>query len=333
MSEKFWVGIDMSKDSFYAAVASENCAPREWAFLPFAKFAHSVKGVDDFLAWLRDGGWDAPHVAGVCIEATGRFSEQWVGHLNKRLEPVCLLNPARPKAFASSLGIRDKSDRVDACVLALYGKSHQPRPMQESSPQERELRDMSRLRNALQQQCQANEQRLADGPSKIARDVLKKTIAALNREITRLEKAMEQLLKDTPAMADDYKRAQTVQGIGPKTATVILAEFGDLRNYKRGELVALAGLFPREYSSGTSVRKKNKLAKAGKPSVRAALYMCAMSAVRANPHLKQFAERLKAHGKTPMQILGAVMRKLLLLVRAVVVGECDYDPARHATIQ
>ena len=88
----------------------------------------------------------------------------------------------------------------------------------------------------------------------------------------------------------------------------------------------MAGLYPREYTSGKSVFKKPRLAKGGKGNVRRRLYMCAMVALKHNPVLKRFAKHLMAQGKTPMSALGALMRKLLLIARALVVSGKDFDP-------
>lgn len=331
---KVWVGIDVSKHSFHASVADEASTLREWAALPVAPFEMSVQGMRAFLAWVRDLGVAKDRVAGICIEATGRYGYRWMELLHDRLGAVSQVNPARPKAFAYSLGIRDKSDPVDARVLALYGKVNEPRPMSPLSPIQQELRELSRLRHSLESQCRANEQRLLDGPSSATvRNSLKKTNKAFAREIERIGKAMDELIRKDDTLKKDFKRAKTVKGIGTKTAMTILAEFGDLRQYNRDELVALCGLYPREYTSGKSVHKKPRLVKGGKASVRAALYMCAMSALRADAHLGAFANRLAKNGKEPMQVIGAVMRKLLLLVHAVVVSETDYDPHYQQRVQ
>jgi transposase len=331
MSKTAWVGIDVGKQSFYAAVAENSVIPRQWASLPANAFEHSARGLTQFLKWI--GCLDCV-VEGICIEATGRYTSQWVDLLKGRLGPVCIVNPARPKAFAKSLGIRDKSDRVDACVIALYAVATRPKPTTAHSSAQRELRELCRLHHALQEQCQANQQRLLDGSSSsFVRSTLKKTIADLQRQMRRIEQAMDNLIRSDKVLDEDFKRAKTVKGIGTKTATIILAEFGDLRRYNRDEVVALAGLYPREYSSGTSVRKKSRLAKAGRTPVRAALYMCAMSAIQADPKLGQFAGRLLANGKHPMQVLAAVMRKLLMLVRACIVNQTDYDPNYQHTLQ
>lgn len=334
MSKTAWVGIDVSKESFYAAVADDTVAPRQWTSLPVTHFEHSAQGLTEFLAWLHKAGWTPSCVSGVCLEATGRYTHQWIQLLKDRLAPVCVVNPAHPKAYGNSLGIRDKSDRVDACIIALYAKTTRPQPAHTDCPAQRELRELSRLRHSLETQRQANQQRLADAPtSAFVRSTLKRAIAALEREIRRIEQAIDQLIRQDQAMSNDLKRATTVKGIGRKTACVILAEFGDLRRYNRDEIIALAGLYPREYTSGMSVRKKPRLAKAGKTPVRAALYMCAMSAIQADPNLARFAQRLKAHNKLPMQIIAAIMRKLLLIVHAVIVTETDYDPNYQHQLQ
>jgi transposase len=243
------------------------------------------------------------------------------------------VNPARPLAYAKSLGIRDKSDRVDACVLALFGQATQPRPRSRPTQAQRHLRELSRTYQTISAEWQAHQQRLQSGlTSPAARTCLRTIMRAVAKQKGALEDEMKRLIAQDPVLKHDYKRAQTVKGIGPKTATVILAEFGDLRQYNRDELVALAGLYPREKTSGRSLRKKARLIKAGKAGVRAMLYMGAMNAVKYDPWLRAFARRLEAHGKQPMQILVAVMRKLLMIVRAVVIAEQDYDPNyQHAS--
>ena len=327
MSKKFWIGCDISKKTFWIAVAEVDDLGMDWMKLSHQEFDHNEKGVAAFLKWLKGLGIAKQEVAGICLEATGRYSMQWAMLLNERLGPVSIVNPAAPKAFGTSLGIRDKSDRVDACVCAMFGRMKRPQPTTFRSPKRQELCEQFRCYQALDSQRIANEQRLNDGPSsKPVRAALRKTIKALEREIAQLKNEMDKTIKGDPELHDDAKQARTIQGIGDKAVWVIFGEFGDLRQYKRNELVALAGLFPKEFSSGTSVHKKPRLAKGGGGRVRKILYMCAMSAQRYNTKIRAYSERLAENGKTPMQILGAIMRKLLLLVRAVVVSGEAYDP-------
>lgn len=327
MSNKFWIGCDISKRTFWIALATLGGPDMDWAKLRHHEFENTAQGIMAFLKWLAGLGIGKQEVAGICLESTGRLSLQWAMLLDERLGPVSIVNPAAPKAFAKSLGIRDKSDRVDACACAMFGRMKCPPPTNFRSPKRQELCEQFRCYLALDRQRSANEQRLNDGPSsKSVRASLRGAIKGLERQIAKLEDAMDQTIKDDPELNKDAKQAQTIKGIGKKATCAILGEFGDLRQYKRNELVALAGLFPKEFSSGTSVHKKPRLAKGGGGRVRQMLYMCAMSAKKHNPHLKRFAQRLEKNGKTPMQILGALMRKLLLMVRAVVVSAQAYDP-------
>ena len=290
------------------------------------KFEHSEQGVDNFLTWLKGLGFCKDDVAGICLESTGRHSLRWALILDERLGAVSIVNPAKPKSFGKSLGIRDKSDRVDACLCAMFGRMKHPAPTNFRSEKRQELCELFRCYHALDRQRIANEQRLNDGPSsKSVRKILRDTITNMVFQITALEQAMEKTIEE------DEERAASIKGIGKKSVWVILGEFGDLHQYKRNELVALAGLFPKEFSSGTSVHKKACLAKGGGGRVRQVLYMAAMSAQQHNPQLKVFSERLKKNGKAPMQILCAVMRKLLLMVRAVVISGKDYDPKYLST--
>ncbi len=327
MSNKVWIGCDIAKNSFWIAVAKVDDPDIGWVKLPHREFEHSADGVEDFVQWLERMNIGKQDVAGICLESTGRFSAQWNLLLEERLGPVSIVNPAAPKAFRSSLGIRDKTDRVDACVCAMFGRMRRPRATILRSPKRQELCEQFRCYLALDSDRIAHEQRLNDGPSSPSvRGVLRKVIQALAREIEKLKAAMAQTIKDDPELSQDAKQAATVIGIGPKSVWAILGEFGDLRQYTRNELVALAGLFPKEYTSGSSIHRNARLAKGGGGRVRKVLYMSAMSAQRYNPHMKAFADRLKKNGKEPMQILGAIMRKLLLMVRSVIISGEAYDP-------
>jgi len=327
MSKRFWVGVDVGKGPFWAGISDTEAGVQQWTDLPAQSFENTPAGFDAFVAWAAKNGVDVQSVAGVCLEATGRMSTRWTKALDDRLGPVSIINPALSCAHRKSLGIRDKTDRVDACVLALFGKATEPAPTVFRSSSRQELCELYRLRESLNAQCHANEQRLADGPtSAFVRATLAKMIKAQKRQIKNVEKQMDAVIAEEPELRQDAKRIETIAGVGRKTAWVILSEFHDLRLYKRNQLVALAGLFPKQTISGTSVHKKPRLAKGGGAAVRKALYMCAMSAKRHDPRMRKFAQDLQARGKQPMEAIGAVMRKLLLTIRAVVVNETDYDP-------
>lgn len=331
MSKSYWLGIDLSKQGFDAGAVDPTHPVQEWARIPGASFSFTAEGVEALVSWCAIRKVTARTLAGVYVESTGRHSRRFAAALAGRLGPVCIVNPAHAKSFRNSLGIKDKTDRVDARVLALFGRTMRPEPQPERTEAYRELQDLSRLHQALQEQCQANEQRLQDGPeSAMVRTVLEAMIAQQQTQLKRVETEMDRAIASDPSLQADVRRACTVVGVGLATARVVFAELGNLRAYGRNEVTAAAGLFPKHFLSGTSVHKKARLAKGGGARVRKALYMASLSARRFDPNLSALADRLVRRTPDPLKpkaALGAVMRKLLLRIRAVVVSGKDYD--RH----
>jgi len=328
MCKPSWIGVDLGKQTFSAAVASQGTRPADWASLAVEQFPHDKQGITAFVRWVKRH--TGKSLLGVCVEATGRLSWSFMDALKGRLGCVCLVNPARPHDYAKSIGLRSKTDRIDACVLALYGLAMTPVPTALPDSRQRQLRELARLHErAVSDQIACRNQLGEPYESSLAKTVLRKKLRALEKEAAVIEAEMDRLIAQDQQSKADIKRMLTVPGVGPKTARLMVARFGDLRRYSRNELVALIGVYPREHSSGTSVHKKPRMAKAGERRIRANLYLSAMNARRFNPHFKQYSERLGARGLQPMEILGAIMRKLVLTLRAVVVTGTDFEPDRQ----
>nr|ACS15391.1 transposase and inactivated derivative [uncultured bacterium FLS12] len=325
MSNSYWIGVDLGKQSLDAAVAEVGGPTAQWMRLPAASF-ETNPGLAPLVRWAQaqlDGG----AVAGVCIESTGRLGWRFMETLGDALGPVSMVNPARTKAFGDSLGQRDKTDRADACVLAFYGATMQPPPTAKPSAVLQELRECNRLFSALSTDKQAYQKRLLDGPaSALVRKELQQTIRALERRMAKMQEHMDNLIAADRSMKDDVERITSIKGVGPRTALVLLAELGDLRRFSRNELASYVGLYPRCHESGSSVRKRPRMVKRGGAAIRKALYLCAMSARVHNPQMRRLFQRLTQNGKAPMAALGAIMRKLLLLARSLLVNNTVYDP-------
>lgn len=326
MSNSVWVGVDLSKDDFWVALASKSDAVTDWVKLPTRSFLFSEHGVQAFVAWVQERVVDEK-LEGICIESTGRLGWQWMVLLGDALGGVSMENPARTKAFGDSMGLRDKTDRIDACVLALYGVAMRPKIKAIPSPTLIELRECNRLFSSLSADRQAYVKRLKDGPmSRIVCRELKQTISLLENRMKKIQVRMDEVIENDEQLNQDVERITSIKGVGKRSAYVMLAELGDIRRYSRNELVSFAGLYPRTYQSGTSVRKAPRLARRGGGRIRKALYLCAMSARVHNPQMRRFYERLRKNGKAPMAALGAIMRKLLIIVRSLLVHNSYYDP-------
>jgi transposase len=327
MCKQIWVGVDLAKHSFHAALAPVDAHPSQWARLPNRSFGNSPKGVTALCAWVAESGYGREQIAGVCVEATGRLSWTFAETLEERLGPVSIVNPAHPVQFARSVGLREKTDRTDACVLALFGIALRPVPRPLPTKRQHQLRELARLYSQVRSDLTAVNNQLGERiHSTFVRKRLQLKRRRLEQEIDAIEQEMDTLLAQDPQAVQDAQRMQTIPGVGPKTARTLLAHLGDLRHYTRAELTARAGLYPRKYQSGSSVNRRPRLAKGGGAAIRTALYMAALNARRFCPHLRAFAERLKATGLKNMAILGAVMRKLLLLIRRLIVTQSNYNP-------
>lgn len=320
----YWIGLDVADRTFDAAVArpGERVSATTFKRLPAQTFERTPEGVQALVAWLQAlAPGPAPLPARAVMEATGIYSIQLAALLSKacpELRPA-IVNPERTCAFRNSLGLRNKTDRMDARALAFYGRERQPEPYEPLSPEQARLRDLSRCRDALIRSRIAHENQLAQAPGcPLVRSTLKAVIARLQKAIGRLDKAMLDLIQARPSLRTDYELLTSIPGVGFVTAAVVLAELGDLRRFGVArQVTAYAGVTPRQNQSGNHTAP-GRMSKKGNGRIRQALYLSAMSAITHNPPLAAAYRRLVADGKKPMVALGAVMRKLLVLMWAIV---------------
>lgn len=331
-----WAGLDVAKASFEVALDSPrpDGRDRDLRDLPGQSFARTREGAREFLGWL-DRQLDHDGATGravrVVMEATGRYSEQlavWLLAERPSLSPA-IVNPQQACHFRKSLNVRNNTDRIAARALARYGRDRQPAPYQPPTAEHAQLRELSRYRTTLVEQAVAEKNRAGEGAvCPVVRRMQESRLKKLERDIQRIEKEMEKLLAQLPDLARDARLIETIYGVGFITAVAAVAELGDLRRFSRGrQLSAFVGAAPSNYESGSSVRRRPRMSKAGEPRIRSLLYMCAMTAVAGDNDFADTYRHLLANGKTPKAALGAVMRKILLVMRALVISGQPYD--RH----
>jgi transposase len=322
----FWLGIDVGKSSFCAALAPEGARPDCRRTLAAADFESTPAGIAALVKWAGQGAAGA--LAGVVMEATGVYSRRLAEALAAAGLPCAsIVNPARPLSFARSLGVADKTDRSDALTLALYGAIYTPSPTLTLSAEHLRLRQLWRLREDEVESLKAARSRLDQADDPFVRAHLKGRVGQIERGLKRIEDEMTRWIGDNPdRLKGDYDLLLSVPGVGRATAWMLLAELGDLRRWSRAQIVSYAGLYPRRYQSGTSVCKKPRLVKGGGHRIRKGLFMAALAICRSKTPLRQFRERLLERSVPKMAALGAMMRKLLLQVRSVVCRGTPYQP-------
>jgi len=333
-TSEFTLGVDLAQESFVASLCAAPGDAGRWREQPTAAIAappDSPQGVEALCDWLAVQQTAAPgRCARVVVESTGQLSHRFARALAARggLPRVAIINPRRSKAFGVSLGVRDKSDDVDARVLALYGAVRRVEPAPPRAPAQQRVRDLSRLREDYVQDLLRWQNRRRETTEDADRRQIDRTIRHLQQEIARRERASAHVVRQDPALAQQVRALKKIRGIKQITALTLTAELGDLTRYRRGELTAAAGLFPKRFESGSSVYRKPRLAKGGGGRLRRVLYMCATSLFRSKGALRGHIDRLQERGLSDMSIEGALMRKLLLIARAVVKNAGRYDETK-----
>lgn len=289
------------------------------------QFMNTPAGITKLAAWLHKHQRGPVHA---CLEATGLYGDEVAWALHGVGHTVSVVNPARIKAYADSQLQRNKTDQLDAALIADFCRTQQPAPWSPPDPAARELRSLARHRQDLLEMVQQERNRLQAGQvSPTVHQVRVEHITFLERQISTLEAAIQDHINHHPDLQHQRDLLDTIPGIGPLTAALLIAEAGDLRRFDHaGQVVAFAGLNPRHHRSGTSVRGQPRLSKRGSARLRALLYFPALSARSHNPLIAPWCDQLAARGKSTMQIIGAAMRKLLVLAYGVLKSGQPFDP-------
>lgn len=271
---------------------------------------------------------------GVCLEATGVYSFDIALALADAGVRVSVLNPKASHNFAKVLLRHSKNDAVDADTLARYAECMPFKPWARPTDEALALRALARRINTLTcNKAAAKNQRhaLTFSPQTAGAVLLDValSITQLEERIARLTEEAVAFIHRHPLLARRYTLLRTVKGIGKTSAIALLGELILLpAGLTHKQWVKAAGLDPREFTSGTSVHKRARLSKAGNRYIRQALYMPALSAKAHDPYVRGFFDHLMALGKTPLQAVCAVMRKLLHAIHGMLTHDQVFDNKR-----
>lgn len=248
----------------------------------------------------------------VILEATGGYEQPPVRALHAAGLACSVLEPSRVRAFARALGLRAKTDPIDAGVLRAFGEAVHPPPTLAPTARQQRLGELVLRRRQLVEFVVAESNRSAHYGEPLARRQAAAVLRMLRRQIAQCEQATADLIAEDEVLAARAVRLAQVPGVGAVTAATLLAELPELGTLRDEGAAALAGVAPYNADSGPFAGTRR--IRGGRAPVRCALYMAALSAARFDPVLKTFHQRLLAAGKKPKVALTAVMRKLIVLL-------------------
>ena len=316
------VGVDIAKAKLDVALK-----------MPAGKWktkvvVNSAAGFAELRAWLEKHGVTCAHV---CMEATGVYWERLAEDLADHGFAVSVINPAQIKSFAGAMGVRTKTDAVDARVIAEFCASANPRLWIAPAKSVRRLRALVGRREALVELRTQETNRLEVAATEEVRRSIEEVIAHLGQQIVLIERQIKKDVDDDPTLRQQRELLASIPGVGDATVAMFLAHYGgELRFEKTRQAVAFAGLDTRQHESGSSVHGKPRLSKKGHSSIRRALYMPAVTAMSRTAWGKAFRDRLLAAGKPKKLILGALMRKIVAIAYGVLKSGHPFNPALHA---
>ena len=313
------LGIDIAKAKFDA------CLLRPDGTMPRKAFPNTPSGFALLTRWL---GQHTTHAVHACLEATGTYGIALALYLHEQQHVVSLVNPAAIKAFAASRLTRSKTDRVDAALIARFCATQAPPAWTPPAAEVQQLQGLVRRLDALIEMRTMERNRLSAGETLTAvRASIEGHLAYLQQEIGQTERLIQQHIRQHTALHTQLLLLVSIPGIGAATAALLLAEINFAAFGNARQVAAFVGVVPRLRQSGSSVRGRSRLSKIGSSRVRHGLYFPAMTALRCSPMMQVWAAGLRARGKCEMQIIAAVMRKLIHLAFGVLKSGRPYDPA------
>jgi len=259
----------------------------------------------------------------VLLEATGGYEVPAAYALYEAGLPVVIMNPKALRHFAKAIGKLAKTDKLDAQVLALYAQSIRP-PVRPLKDQEQlELANLMTRRRQLQGMIVMEENRRRTCTPKVSGNI-DQHLAYLRQLLKDLDREIHDSIRRTPLWHENSEILQSFTGIGPKVSASLIANMPELGTLPGAKASALAGLAPMNRDSG-QFRGKRKI-QGGRPAVRQALYMAALVAAHHNPIIMDFYQRLRLAGKPAKVALTACMRKILVILNAMLKNRTYWNP-------
>lgn len=293
-------GVDVSKDWLDAHIRPAGRA---------ARFANDAAGVEALAAFCHEHGVEL-----VVMEASGGCERRVFAWLSAQGQACAIVNAKRVRQFAEAMGYLEKTDRIDAAVIAHYGQVKRPSHTPLPSPAAQRLKALVARLSQVTGDLTVNKQRRGAVSDPEARASLDEVIALLKRQSRQLEGEIASLIDDDPLWARLAETFRQVKGVAGRTVARLMAELPEIGTVSGKAIAKLAGLAPIADDSGK--RSGRRAIRGGRAGPRSILFLVAAIAARYDPHLSAFHHRLKQAGKKKMVIRIALARKLLVILNA-----------------
>jgi len=258
----------------------------------------------------------------VILEATGGLEMPVASALAAAGIAVAIVNPRQVRDFARATGRLAKTDRLDAEVLARFGEAVRPEARPLADEQAQALEALVTRRRQLVEMLTAEKNRRARAPKALHRSI-DEHIRWLEKRLSSFDDQLDELIRDTPLWRERDELLRSVPGVGKVLSSTLLAQLPELGMLNRKQIAALAGLAPFNHDSGSM--RGSRCIWGGRAQVRRVLYMAVVAAVRSNPVIKNFYTQLRARGKYPKSALTACMRKLLVILNAILHNKTHWQ--------
>jgi transposase len=298
--EEIFVGIDISKAWLDVAVHEQE---------EMFRVSNEAAGIGSLLKRLKK---QKPTL--IVVEPTGGFEMLLVAELSQAGLPIAVVNAKRVRDFARATGQLAKTDKLDAKVLAHFAAAVRPAIRSLRSEEEQQLAALLTRRRQVLDMLTVEKNRLVTVRAKMRADI-EAHIQWLSQNLKELDQEIEDFVKGTPIWKEKDALLQSVPGVGPVTSATLLGMLPELGQLNRQEIAALVGVAPVNKDSGRKQGKRRVYG--GRAEVRSVLYMAALSAKKFNPVIRTFFARLIQHGKEKKVALTACMRKLIVILNAM----------------
>ena len=316
MSKDIVVGIDISGKFMDIHILPEGIAKR---------FANDASGISEAVELARE-----LEASLVVMESTGGLEVALVAECALSGLPSVVMNPRQIRDFARSVGRLAKTDAIDAEVIARFGQSVRPEPRLLADEDARQLKALVSRRSQVVAMITAERNRLGRAQPTV-RERLVRHIDYLTQELEDIDGEAEEFIKRSPAWAKKAELLKGVPGVGSVSCLTLLSELPELGLLTHRQIGALVGVAPMNRDSG--VYRGRRSVSGGRSRVRKTLYMAALSARRYNPVIRAFYERLESAGKSGKVAMVACVRKLLVILNAILRDGASWDPQRSSAVR